>query len=643
MVRELLTTSLCRLLKQPVRFELLSAYTYPIALLAISAFTAGLEWLFPKREEQKQLRERLGSDFLHLVFNGHFLGVIVFGIATHWVLPWLDVWLARAGLTELVYRNAAASWPIWLQIIIAMVVIDFVQWCVHNLLHRVGFLWEFHKTHHSIVDGEMDWIVSLRFQWTEVVVYKSILYLPLAFFGFGEVAILVHAIFGTLIGHLNHANLDWDWGPLKYVFNSPNMHIWHHDYEGDTDSTVNFGIIFSTWDWIFGTAKMPDNPPARLGFAGVEEFPKNFFTHAIWPLQHFVPALSRNKIIAGALGVALISLGWIVHKPSTASAPTPMFGEPTASSQPVVEDPPTAAAYGADDAARRAALEGFGADAKARGFGHPEWMVSVPELAMALGDPRLVLLDVRPAERFEAGHIPTARQLYRPDYSVNEPVPGVSSSVEDLQLLLRELGVKKDSVVVAYTDGGPEHYRLWWTLYQATGYPIRVLDGGLQQWKAIGHGLATGGGVAPAKGDVELAVAKNTPSRDWAHVDAFMKGHADALLVDTRSLAEFDGTEHHKKAKRAGHIPGAKHVEWWAIVRDTESDHRLMEPEKLRELAMSRLSIAPETPVVTYCQSGTRSSGLYFALLQAGHDPARLINYDGSWAQYSRETNLPVE
>jgi 3-mercaptopyruvate sulfurtransferase SseA/sterol desaturase/sphingolipid hydroxylase (fatty acid hydroxylase superfamily) len=618
-----------------------SVYIYPIALVLISAFVALLEFLIPKRKEQRQLRDRLLSDFVHLAFNGHFLGVILFGIATTWVLPHLDAWLASVGWTEVLYRNAAASWPMWAQIIVAILVIDFIQWAIHNLLHRVSFLWEFHKTHHSIIDGEMDWIVSFRFQWVEVLVYRSLLYLPLAFFGFSETAVLVHAIFGTLIGHLNHANLDLDWGPLRYVLNSPNMHIWHHDYDGDTETTVNFGIILSTWDWIFGTAKMPDRPPARLGFAGVETFPTNFFSQSIWPLQKAVPALSDHQLAASLVGVALIATAWFVHSPpgGGASTPTPMFGEVAAASQPVSESAPGADAYGRDEAARAEALGRFGEDARAAGYAHPEWMVSVPELARALGHPRLVLLDVRPADRFAIGHVPTARQLYRPDYSQDDPVPGLSSDLATLQAMLARRGVKKDSVVVAYTDGGPEHYRLWWTLREVAGYDVRVLDGGLQRWKALGHGLAEGGGLEPAAGDLELAEPQAPHRPEWAPVAAFRDAHPGAVLLDTRSAEEFSGKKHHKKAARAGHIPDARHLEWWAIVRDTESDHRLLPPAELTAL-FARVGVTPETPVVTYCQSGTRSAGTYFALAQLGHDTLR--NYDGSWAEYSRLTELPV-
>ncbi len=293
----------------PCPVEPVSAWTYPIALALISIVVLSLERAFPWRRWQRALRPALGWDLMHLVFNGHLLGVIVYGIAARWLLPPMDAWLADRGLHGIIYRGEASDWPVWVQIVVALLVIDLVQWCVHNMLHRVPWLWEFHKCHHSVADGEMDWIVSFRFQWTEVVVYKLVQYLPLAWFGFGVEAVMVHAIFGTFIGHLNHANLNWDWGPLRYVLNSPRMHIWHHDYDGNARTTVNYGIIFSMWDWMFGTAKLPPEPPRRLGFEGVDAYPRNFFAAEAWFLRRLLP-MRHATLVATVLGMALIAAGW---------------------------------------------------------------------------------------------------------------------------------------------------------------------------------------------------------------------------------------------------------------------------------------------------------------------------------------------
>jgi sterol desaturase/sphingolipid hydroxylase (fatty acid hydroxylase superfamily) len=90
------------------------------------------------------------------------------------------------------------------------------------------------------------------------------------------------------------------------------MHLWHHDYDGDAQTTVNFGIIFSCWDWLFGTAKLPAHPPARIGFDGVESYPKNFFAAEAW----FVPGWFNARLsraVAAAGGAVLIVTGlWAV-------------------------------------------------------------------------------------------------------------------------------------------------------------------------------------------------------------------------------------------------------------------------------------------------------------------------------------------
>jgi sterol desaturase/sphingolipid hydroxylase (fatty acid hydroxylase superfamily) len=302
-----------------------------------------LERLFPARPRQKAFRKHFFDDFLHLVFNGHFLGIIVFGIASGWLLPGLDRLLGGQGLTSWIGRDVAATWPLWVQIPVAIFFIDFLQWGVHYLLHRVPLFWKAHQCHHSVKDGEMDWIVAFRFQWTEIVIYRALLYLPLAWLGFGAIPVMVHAVFGTLIGHLNHANLDWDYGPLKYLLNNPRMHIWHHDYNAKGTDCGNFGIIFSCWDWIFGTARMPDHPPERIGFQGDDEYPTSWAEQELWPLSRNFGSGPGGKI-AAVLGVAaLIAGGWWLSKhPLNEVVPPPSQEQHSTDSAPEEHSPAAA-------------------------------------------------------------------------------------------------------------------------------------------------------------------------------------------------------------------------------------------------------------------------------------------------------------
>jgi sterol desaturase/sphingolipid hydroxylase (fatty acid hydroxylase superfamily) len=288
--------------------------SYLAWLAVISVFVAALEWRWPARD-QPTLRTWSWSDGVHLAFNGHILGAWLYAISYQHVVPVLDGFLASQGWTHILYRDAAAGWPLGLQIVAALVVIDFVQWCVHNMLHRVSWLWPIHQVHHSVKDGEMDWIVAFRFSWLEPVIYKLITYTPLVWFGFAPEAVFTHAVFGTLIGHLNHANLAWDYGPLKYVLNSPKMHLHHHAWDAPGHGQ-NFGIVFSCWDWIFGTAHLPDTPPARIGFPGVEKVPQDFLGHVTWPLGLLVPRLQRTQLLTSGVGAAMLVLLYVAAQPA---------------------------------------------------------------------------------------------------------------------------------------------------------------------------------------------------------------------------------------------------------------------------------------------------------------------------------------
>ncbi|MCX6140451.1 MAG: sterol desaturase family protein, partial [Candidatus Kapabacteria bacterium] len=162
---------------------------------------------------------------------------------------------------------------------------DFIPCNVHRLLHASPRLWEFHKVHHSV--EQMGFAAHLRYHWMETIVYRTIEYLPLAFFGFGLTDFFLVHIFALAVGHLNHANFELPIGPLRYVFNSPQMHIWHHAKDLPAGrKSVNYGITLSIWDWMFGEAYMPESGrDIPLGFEGVESYPHSFWSQLVAPFK----------------------------------------------------------------------------------------------------------------------------------------------------------------------------------------------------------------------------------------------------------------------------------------------------------------------------------------------------------------------
>ena len=256
-----------------ILFEVPWYTNYFWGLIAISLFVWILEIVFPWRKEQSVFRKDFWLDGFYMFFN-----FFIFSIAISGFYMLLQVGFSDIGITnKSIALIAPSTWPLWLQVLVFFIILDFVQWFTHTLLHKYSFLWKFHKVHHSV--KEMGFAAHLRYHWMENIFYKPLkTFAVMILFGFEpEQAYIVHFIAIT-IGHFNHANIKITWGPLKYIINNPVMHLQHHAYDvPEGRYGVNFGISLSLWDYIFKTNYIPeDSGTIDLGFPGVDKFPKNF-------------------------------------------------------------------------------------------------------------------------------------------------------------------------------------------------------------------------------------------------------------------------------------------------------------------------------------------------------------------------------
>lgn len=254
-------------------------------LIGISVAVYALEILFPWRKNQSRIREDFWLDTFYMFFNFFLFSLVGYAAVSDVAVKAFNDFLASVfGIRNLVALNVATL-PHWAQLLILFVARDFIQWNVHRLLHWSPWLWKFHQVHHSV--RQMGFAAHLRYHFMETIVYRSIEYLPLAMIGFGiQDFILVH-LFTLTIGHLNHANIYLPLGPLQYIFNSPQMHIWHHSEQlPEGRSGVNYGLTLSVWDYLFGTVWMPKNGrDIKLGFPGVDEYPHGFFSQMFQPFK----------------------------------------------------------------------------------------------------------------------------------------------------------------------------------------------------------------------------------------------------------------------------------------------------------------------------------------------------------------------
>ena len=204
-----------------------------------------------------------------------------------------------ATVTAAIYAGygAATRLPLALQALLVLVVLDFLQYWLHRLFHG-HTLWPFHAVHHSA--EELDWTTTFRIHPVNFAIYNAGALALVQLIGFSPAAFLIIGPFNLVIGPLVHANLNWTYGPFRYVLASPVFHRWHHVKDPAVHNR-NFSPTFPIWDLMFGTFYMPKGVfPADYGVEGAP--------------QHFVGQMNYPvRIIAKRLG-------WPRKAPASVSA-----------------------------------------------------------------------------------------------------------------------------------------------------------------------------------------------------------------------------------------------------------------------------------------------------------------------------------
>ncbi len=152
--------------------------------------------------------------------------------------------------------NLAFSWlhainsPI-LQLLVYMMIYDFLDYWIHRSAHRVSWWWEVHRFHHSATSFNI--ITVARSHPLDLAFADFITIVPMALIGVPIEQLLVISILRSMLGKLQHSMVDWDFGVLgKYILMSPVAHRIHHSPHPE-HWDKHYGHTFIFWDRIFGT------------------------------------------------------------------------------------------------------------------------------------------------------------------------------------------------------------------------------------------------------------------------------------------------------------------------------------------------------------------------------------------------------
>ena len=238
--------------------------------LLFAALLVPLEVLWPARA-QRRLRFGVGTD---LLYAG--LTTVVLGTAGALLLSGMSL-ACRLALPDAL-PAAMAALPLAIQLAFVVLLAELGGYWTHRLSHTVPLLWRFHAVHHS--PRELDWLSGHRQHPVEVLWLVGVAHLPVAVLGFDTSSVLLFILFQKLHTAFVHSNVRLPAGRWERWFAGPRFHHWHHSRDGRVE---NLASLLPWMDRVFGTWRLPQGQPARLGVQ--ERIPTDIIGQLRWPFR----------------------------------------------------------------------------------------------------------------------------------------------------------------------------------------------------------------------------------------------------------------------------------------------------------------------------------------------------------------------
>jgi sterol desaturase/sphingolipid hydroxylase (fatty acid hydroxylase superfamily) len=251
-----------------------------IIIVAAAVIFIILEKFFPYTKGQKVLREGFFDDFaFYTIAQSYILSILIFSV----IISFVD---NTTGLSR--YR-LFADVPIWIQLVFFTVTHDIYIYFMHRWQHHNKWLWRIHEAHHS--NKNIDWLAGSRSHAFEILINQTVEFLPIVLLGSPPEVIAYKGIISAVWGMYIHSNINVKTGWLQKIINGPEMHRWHHSTGKGRNR--NFATKFAIWDWLFGTAFLPENKPDEFGLKTY--FPAHYISQTLFAFRSFKKVKSKDS------------------------------------------------------------------------------------------------------------------------------------------------------------------------------------------------------------------------------------------------------------------------------------------------------------------------------------------------------------
>jgi len=239
-----------------------------------------LERVFPYTQNQKIFREGFFDDIaMYTIAQNYILSIIIFG----GVIKFLD---NSTGLSRL---HLLENVPVWLQLFFFTLTHDLYIYWMHRWMHGNKWLWRLHEAHHS--PKKVDWLSGSRSHPLEILLNQTIEFSPIILLGAPVEIIAYKGLISAVWGMYIHCNVNIQSGWLQKIINGPEMHRWHHSTGKGRNR--NFATKFAFWDWLFGTAFLPETKPDEYGLKTF--FPAHYFGQTIFAFRSFKRSVNNQN------------------------------------------------------------------------------------------------------------------------------------------------------------------------------------------------------------------------------------------------------------------------------------------------------------------------------------------------------------